>query len=205
VSGTKELSPATDPAPPATTPETRRRRSGRRRARTAILVTAVALVAVAGSFSVTRAVHHTPSPTAPLILPQKVQTLERLPVDGDPTRLTRWQQKATAAARGTTLAAQGYGEGARTLRAVAARTDLSGSVDLTWAVDQGQVVGKNRCTQNVRLVPNGAAGVRPTLALCWRTTPSLSAYTLLIDPKKSVSVQEGSAALDDVWSAITEG
>jgi hypothetical protein len=102
------------------------------------------------------------------------------------------------------MAAQTYGTaGGRTVRVVAARSDLTGKVDLTMTVDHGQAVGDDFCTQNVRLVANGPVGIRSTVALCWHTSADLTVYTLLVDPKHNVTTAESAKALDEVWDQIS--
>jgi hypothetical protein len=39
--------------------------------------------------------------------------------------------------------------------------------------------------------------------LCWRTTSTLSAYVVIIDPQQTVAQADGVAALDQVWKAIS--
>jgi hypothetical protein len=118
-----------------------------------------------------------------------------------------WQQRAQVASQGAALAFKAYGAAGptRSIRVVAARTDLTGAPGFTWAVDEGRPVGKYRCTQNVRLVPRGTAGIRPTVMLCWRTSSTLSAYALVVDPQHPVKEAEGVAALDQVWSDVVKG
>jgi hypothetical protein len=202
VSTTQELSPSADESL-----ETRRRNllpwmgwSLRRR-----IVAAVVLLALAGA-AVTVAVmrgNDAPVGTGPVPLPEQVLGNGPVADDKDPTQVPGWLDKARAAAPGAFLTARTYGpeKGALTIRAVTARTDLTGKLEQAWAVDEGTEAGAGRCTQNVRFTAGGKAGVRPTLVLCWHTTPTLSAYVLLIDPKAPVAVETGRKALDEVWAA----
>ena len=64
------------------------------------------------------------------------------------------------------------------------------------------------CTNKTRLTPDQPPRVRPTLMLCWRTSPSLSVYTLVVDPKATspVPTTDAAATVDTVWrSASNEG
>jgi hypothetical protein len=171
------------------------------------IAAAAVLLTLAGA-AVTVALTHrndVPPGTGPVVLPEQV--LGNGPVDGslDPTSIPGWQDKANAAAPGAFLTARTYGpeKGTLTIRVVTARTDLTGKLEQAWAVDEGTEAGAGRCTQNVRFTAGGKAGVRPTLVLCWHTTPALSAYVLLIDPKAPVAVETGRKALDEVW--VTAG
>jgi hypothetical protein len=147
------------------------------------------------------------SRTAPIQLPAQVQGFAPLAASDDPLMSKEWRQRAQVASNGATLAFKAYGSTGlkRTIRVVAARADLAGLLALSWAVDAGRRVGEDRCTQNVRLVPRGTAGIRPTVMLCWRTSSALSAYALIIDPKHTVKDVEGVAALDQVWSEVAKG
>jgi hypothetical protein len=169
-------------------------------------LTAAAVLLLLAGGAVTVAVTHgddAPAATGPVTLPEQV--LGNGPVDEklDPTRVPGWQDKAKAAAPGAFLTARTYGpeKGSLTIRAVTARTDLTGKLEQAWAADEGTEAGDGRCTQNVQFTPGGKAGVRSTLVLCWHTTPTLSAYVLLIDPKAPVAVETGRKALDEVWTA----
>jgi hypothetical protein len=147
------------------------------------------------------------SPMTPITLPDQVAGRDKLPKDADPLQDPVWRDKARAGVTAVAFVAQGYGhtDQNETLRVVAARTDLTGILDVAMAVDPGQQIGPNRCTQNTQLVPGGTAMVRPTVVVCWRTGADLSASAVLITPRRTVSPAEGSAALDEVWAAITKG
>jgi hypothetical protein len=197
LTGTGEPAPAEAPAPAA--------RWTRRRTVIAAATAGTLVVAGAAGFAVRAALTGPPpAPTAPITLPTAIEKLQPVPEASDPTRVARWAQQASTAAKGTALSARTYGVvGGRTMRVVAARTDLKGALEEGWAVDAGQKLKDNSCTQNVRLVAGGKAGVRPTVVLCWRNTPELSAYVALIDPRKPVTPAEGSAALDQVWESVS--
>jgi hypothetical protein len=142
------------------------------------------------------------APTAPVFLPEQVAGLGRFPLAEDPSLATGWQKKVTKAAGGAAISARTYGtpDQTRTVRVAAARTDLTGTLHLTWPADEGTAVGANRCTQYVRPAPDSEAKVRDGVVICWRRTPGLSAYALLISTNRPVSAAEGSAALDEVWA-----
>jgi hypothetical protein len=149
------------------------------------------------------------SPTSPVALPDTVTGLRPLPADQDPTANPNWQDSAAKASGGVTLEAHTYGKGedGRTVRVVAARTDLTQKLELAWAADQGQETGIARCTNNLVVAPRTPPRVRPTVMLCWRTGPTFSAYTLVIAPRatKQVSAQEGADALETVWKTAVAG
>jgi hypothetical protein len=183
----------------------RRRIAGSRWAAVAV---AGLVVAGGGAFAATH-LGSTPEakPTDPITLPISVAGMPQIADGGaDLTQSADWQAKAKAAAGGTTIAARTYGKGGqltRTIRVVAARTDLSGKLEQAWAAGSGSEVGRDRCTNNIQPAKGSAARVRPTVMLCWRTSASFSAYSLIIDPKSATPVTEadGAAALDDAWDA----
>ncbi|HST80411.1 MAG TPA: hypothetical protein VLL08_01580 [Kineosporiaceae bacterium] len=184
-----------------------RRSWGRRWVTLAVAATLVTAAAVSTVLLRDDADVPTVARTAPIQLPAQVQGLAALAVSADALLSKDWQQRAQVASDGATLIFKTYGSAGptRTIRVVAARTDVTGKPGFTWAVDEGRLVGKNRCTQNVKLVPRGNAGVRLTVMLCWRTSPTLSAYTLIVDPQHTVKEAEGVAALDQVWNAVVKG
>jgi hypothetical protein len=164
----------------------------------AAVVVIAAVVALLGLFSGSDA----QSAGGAVRLPETVRDLGPVAANKDVTQTQLWQSKARTATHGAPVDARTYGQGSLTIRVVAARSDLTGKLELAWPADDGHDVGDDTCTQNVRFTPGGKAGVRPTVALCWRTGSTLSAYTLLIDTKHKVKEAESAKALDEVWSAI---
>jgi hypothetical protein len=165
-------------------------------------------VVVAGALALLGLVTHSAAPestaSSPVHLPDTVAGLSRLPGAKDVTRSPIWQQRAAAATHGAPFAAGTYGSSgsSRTIRVVVARADLTRKLEAAWAANDGRDVGDDSCTQNLRLTPNSAAGVRPTVSLCWRTGDTLSGYALLIDPKHHVKDADAAKALDQAWDAV---
>lgn len=89
----------------------------------------------------------------------------------------------------------------RTLRVVSADADLTGKLELAWVADGGTPVGDAHCTQTYRFNPKLAPGNRPTMMLCWRTSPQRSVYTLLVDLAVAPSAEASVAVLDRVWAS----
>jgi hypothetical protein len=89
----------------------------------------------------------------------------------------------------------------RTLRVVSAPGDLTRKLELAWVTDGGTAVGDAHCTQTYRFNPTLPAGTRPTMMLCWRTSPQRSVYTLLVDQAQPPSAQASVAVLDRVWAS----
>jgi hypothetical protein len=170
-----------------------------------LTVTAVA-VAVAGVVA-TAALVRPSGPDVPagaLRLPDSVAGLDPMTSSVDLTTLPDWRAKARSAAPDGSLVARTYGTGAlaRSIRVVAAKTDLTGRLELGWVSGPGTAVGDDTCTQTVKPTANSRAATRSTLALCWRTGPDLSAYVLLVDPKHSVTMKDAAAALDRSWNLL---
>ena len=144
-----------------------------------------------------------PTPSTPVELPATMTGLPALPAD--PLHGTTWQQKAAQAAAGRAWAARTYGHAgvARTIRVVVARTDLTGKLEQAWAAGRGTPVGSDTCTHDTKVTPTSKARMRPTVLICWRTTPTLSAYALVVDPRATAPVPDadGAAALDVAWRA----
>ena len=102
-----------------------------------------------------------------------------------------------------TIIGRTYGSPAqrRTIRVVVARTDLTGKLELTWAADAGHAVGDAHCTQNFKLTASSPASIRPTMLMCWRTSPTLSAYSITIDFDHKPKDSDGVAALEEAWNS----
>jgi hypothetical protein len=150
---------------------------------------------------------HQVATTTPIHLPDRVLGLavQQTP---DPLHGGTWNSQARAAVGTAALAARLYTTPSgpanrRTVRLVAARADLTGKLEQAWATNAGDAVGADRCTHDVQVAAHTRAAVRPTVLLCWRTSSSLSAYSLIIDPeaKAPVSNADGAAALDAAWKA----
>jgi hypothetical protein len=146
---------------------------------------------------------------APITLPATAGGMS--PVGAtDVTRRAEWTQQAKQAAGGAVFAARTYGHAGTNhiVRVVAARTDLTGALELAWAADAGTKVGPVSCTNKTRLTPDQPPKVRPTIMLCWRTSGSLSVYALVIDPKATTPVPttDAAATVESVWrSAASVG
>ena len=179
-----------------------------------ILAVAVALLAVGGAVVVSGRGSGTAlpgtggfgfsaaEPGAPVTLPSSLTGLGAVPA-GDLTRTAEWQLKARQAGAGATVDGRTYGAGggARSIRLVVGRTDLTGKLDLLWAADAGRLVGAVRCTDNTRVTPTSKPRIRPTVMLCWRTTAALSVSALILDPRATtpVTAEDGAAAVDVGW------
>ena len=173
----------------------------------ATLGAAAAVVVIGGAialFGLFGGTDSHPASAGGVRLPDTVRGLGPVAANKDITQTQLWLSKARTATHGAALVARTYGhaDGSRSIRVVVARADLTDKLELAWAADDGHDVGDDTCTQNLRFAPGGAAGVRPTVALCWRTGTTLSAYTLLIDPKHKVKEAEAAKALDEVWSSV---
>lgn len=195
--------PAAGPAAPSTW----------RRLRRPILVAATLAVVAGGTFAVVSGGDHhsagsTPAlPTTPVTMPAELVGLKPMAGKGDQYTSAAWQAKAMTASAGAPIAGHIYGSGGigRSIRAVAARADLTKKLDLAWAADAGHAVGDAHCTQNVQLVPGGRIMVRPTVMVCWRQAGNLTAYIAMIDPRATLTDADGGKAIDELWAAVTKG
>ncbi len=171
------------------------------------LFVGAAIVGVVGggvaAWQATRPQARTTTTSAPFTLPA---TMSGLPaMASDPLHATSWQQKARAAVGSDSWAFRSYGTGgtARSIRVVAAHTDLTGKLEQAWAASTESQVGNVSCTHDTRLTPTSKARFRPTVLVCWRTGPALSAYALVIDPKATTPIADadGAAAVETAWKA----
>ena len=153
----------------------------------------------------------TPPRTAPITLPETLAGLTATPLKTDFATQPIWQTRAKAAASGAVVNGRSYtsAKNRRTIRVVAGRADLTGKLEFAWAADAGKEVtsssGKAHCTQNLVLAVGSRASVRPTMILCWRVLPTLSAYAAIIDLDHHPVAAEGLAALDVTWNAALTG
>ena len=134
-------------------------------------------------------------------MPEKVGGLTAAPATQDFSSQPAWQEKALAAVGGASVVGRQYGgPGSRkTIRVVAARADLTGKLELRWPADKGARSGDARCTQNFKLTETGTARVRPTMLMCWRTSDTFSAYSIIIDFDHAPKTDEAVQAIDDIW------
>jgi len=139
--------------------------------------------------------------TAPVSVPDKVGGLAAAAADQDFSQDDGWRAKAQAAVGDATVVGRQYGtaKDRKTIRVVAARSDLSGKLELAWAADEGKKHGDARCTQNFEFADGGRVGVRPTMLLCWRTSETFSAYSIVIDFDEAPKPAEAVQAIDDIW------
>jgi hypothetical protein len=145
------------------------------------------------------------SPSEPLTLPPSIAGLAPQASTDDLTQTPDWQAQAKRAGGGSAVLARTYGKGGRerSVRLVAARTNLTGALDLAWAADEGTLVGDVHCTNNVVLGRGAQPRVRPTMMLCWKVSTSASVYSLIIDPTATqpVAAADGAASVKAVWQS----
>ena len=194
-----ERTPVADVVP------SRPRRSRARGARRALLAAGL-VVAVAGGGAgawYAGVFDHRPSSDtkATVAVPEKVGGLAPAAPTQDLGQLPAWQAKAAAAVGGATVVGRQYGSAKerKTIRVVAARTDLTGKLELDWAADKGTKHGDARCTNNLKLTEASAPKVRPTMLLCWRTSATFSAYSIVIDFDHAPKADEAVKVIDDIW------
>jgi len=191
---------APTPAGPDPKPGVRRRRT------VALAIGGVLAAGTATAFLGLHTGSSSPDRAAPAAALSAPATLAGLaPMATDPLQAPTWQAKARAVTGGAAFTARTYGKGGptRSIRAVAARTDLTRTLELAWAADDGHAVGPNLCTQNVQLVPGGRIAVRPTVMVCWRKATGLTAYVAIIDPRATLTDADGGAAMDQLWTAVS--
>ncbi|MBI4942702.1 MAG: hypothetical protein HY830_18330 [Actinobacteria bacterium] len=183
----------------------RRPRRGRRIGRTVAAGAAAVAVVAGGAGAVWYAgvFDHKPSTDtkASVTVPEKVGGLAAAPQAQDFSSQPAWQEKAQAAVGGATVIGRQYGsaKARKTIRVVAARADLTGKLELKWPADKGEKVGDARCTQNFKLTETGTAKVRPTMLMCWRTSDTFSAYSIVIDFDHKPKAEDAVQAIDDIW------
>jgi hypothetical protein len=170
-----------------------------------LLIGAVVVGLLGGAVAAWISVRAAAAPTrsTPIELPVSMGGLPTM--SSDPLHGADWQQKAMQAAAGAAWSARSYGHAgpAKTVRVVVARTDLTGTLEQAWAVGNGDQVGSDSCTHNTRITASSKPHLRPTVLVCWRTSPTLSAYALVIDPKATAPVPDadGADAVDIAWRA----
>jgi hypothetical protein len=174
--------------------------------RPVVIVAAAAVLAagIGGAAMITRSGPSAPAGpvNAPASLPDRVSGLDQAD-----SATAEGQQKAfeeSARKLGdVTVVGRTYtsADRRRTIKVVVGRTDLFGKLDLAWAADRGREVGAARCTANLKLTANSKPSVRKTMLLCWRTSDSLSAYSVIIDFDRTPKDADGVAALQQAWNA----
>lgn len=182
-----------------------RGRSGRAVRRAAIGAAAVVAV-LAGGYGLgvyTGLLDHTPSTntSAGVTVPSKVGGLAAAAPAQDFAQQPAWQAKAVAAVGGVSVVGRQYGSAKdrKTIRVVAARTDLTGKLDMKWVVEKGTKVGRAQCTNKLKLTESTQAKARPTMLMCWRTSKTFSAYSVIIDFDHTPKADEAVKVIDDIW------
>ncbi|GAA3959518.1 hypothetical protein [Actinoplanes auranticolor] len=89
-----------------------------------------------------------------------------------------------------------------TMRVVSARGDLTGQRELAWVADDGEKVGKARCSQTVRLSNSTEPEKKQNLLICWRVSATKSVYTVMVDFDGKPSRQKSVAAIDAEWKSL---
>jgi hypothetical protein len=137
-------------------------------------------------------------------LPDKVAGLSPADTDTAKGQQQAFEQKASKLGD-VTVTGRTYSStnGRRTIKVVVGRTDLTGKLDLKWPADTGRAVGQAHCTSNLQLTPASKASVRKTMLVCWRTSATLSAYSVIIDFDHTPKDADGVAALQEAWNSAS--
>jgi len=90
-----------------------------------------------------------------------------------------------------------------TLRVVSARGDLTGLRELALLADGGVAVGDAHCGQNFRFTAGAPAVEKPTMMICWRTSPERSVYTVAVSKTGRPSAEAGVAAITEQWIKLS--
>lgn len=167
---------------------------------------AVVLVGAVAGGAVLRNQREHPGPTAPpsapASLPDQVDGLKEADTDTAKGQQKAFEEKVRQLGDVTVVGRTYTSENKRrTVKIVVGRTDLTGKLELAWPVDEGRKVGEARCTSNVKLTATGKPGVRKTMLVCWRTSKTLSAYSVIIDFDRTPKDSEGVDALMEGWNA----
>ncbi|MEV0900314.1 hypothetical protein [Actinoplanes sp. NPDC049802] len=89
-----------------------------------------------------------------------------------------------------------------TMRVITAKYNLEGQRELLWAADKGEKVGIARCTQTFRFSNNMTPKERPTLLLCWKTSPTRSVATVAVAAKGRPDKAESVAIIKREWEKL---
>lgn len=107
-----------------------------------------------------------------------------------------------AAAGGPVTVSTETGTDGSAIRVVAARYDLAGRWSPLSPGDFGQAVGDARCTAKLPAQPGAPASDRPTMLMCWRTSPHKSVVTVAIRAGSRPLAGASVNALDRNWDAL---
>jgi hypothetical protein len=89
-----------------------------------------------------------------------------------------------------------------TMRVITAHYDLTGQRELTWAADDGEMVGNAHCTQKFHFSNNQTPTERPTMLLCWRTSADRSVVTVAVTKQGRPNKQVSAAEIDKEWNRL---
>jgi hypothetical protein len=133
------------------------------------------------------------------VLPDTFAGRARIASDQDFGQDGTWQAAAADAAGGAGIAGAAYGAGTEgRLNVTAARADLAGKLDLTFAADAGEAYGDVRCTRNLNLA--GTVTSDPGRLLCWHTSAERSVVVLAIG--HAPAPEELAANVDRLWLGL---
>ena len=86
------------------------------------------------------------------------------------------------------------------VRVIAARYDLTARGTSLWAADSGHAINGAHCTQN--LLVDKTPQVRPSMMLCWRTSPTRSVITVATSTKGRPAASVSADVLDRTWRGL---
>ena len=173
-----------------------------------VLGTAAVLLAAGAGAGILLTRDHTAGPTgpanAPATLPDQLDGMKRADTPTAEGQQKAFEEKASKLGD-VTIEGRTYtsADRRRTVKVVVGRTDLTRKLDLVWPADKGRKVGDARCTSNLQLTKGSKPSVRKTMLVCWRTSATLSAYSVIIDFDHTPKDTDGVAALQEAWNSVS--
>jgi hypothetical protein len=140
----------------------------------------------------------------PVTLPQTFLGHERATGVHDFGADENWRKSARDAAGGAGFAGAAYGNPRATMiNVTAARTDLTGELDLRLAGDSGEEYTAVRCTRYLNFSTKdqpAPARLNERMLLCWRTSPTLSVIAFAVT--RPPTADELAPAVQSLWDTI---
>ena len=87
-----------------------------------------------------------------------------------------------------------------TVEVTTAKSDLTGQQTLRMAADQGEPVGRARCTKRLRFANAASVQTLPSVLLCWRVSAHRSVVTLAVAKKGSPSPGISESIINKEWA-----
>ncbi|SDT79102.1 hypothetical protein [Actinoplanes derwentensis] len=142
-----------------------------------------------------------PSPLSSEVIKEILDARKKMADDGVDLKRPL-QPSTTATADSVKAITEGSLNSGGIVRMVTAREDLTGQRELAWVSGGIKKYRDVPCSQTVRFSADSQPEKKDNLLICWRTSPTKSVISIVVDPEGKPSRTKAVNALKEEWRSM---